>query len=72
MVLHAWQRGADGKWSGPRELAREEQPVAGYDADNEQRPGLVVQAYAPPNFVPIAWSCKGQKWVKFLRVPVPD
>jgi hypothetical protein len=39
---------------------------------NELRPELVVQAYAPPNFVPIAWSCEGQRWIKFLCVPVGD
>src|SRR5262249_53547383 len=72
MVIQAWQRGTDGQWSGPRDLAREEQPLAGYDQDNELRPGLVVQAYAPPNFVPIAWNCKGQKAIKYLCVPVGE
>jgi hypothetical protein len=33
-------------------------------------PGFVVQPYAPPNFIPVAWTC-GQNWVKVLRVPVP-
>jgi hypothetical protein len=70
MLIQAWQRRADGRWNGPRELAREEQPLAGMEGLNELRPGLVVQAYAPPNFVPIAWSCKGEKWIKYLRVPV--
>lgn len=70
MILVAWQRGLDGKWTGPRELTREEQPLAAMSALNELRPGLQVQAYAPPNFVPIAWSCEKQKWVKFMRVPV--
>jgi hypothetical protein len=72
MTLHAWQRSPDGKWSGPRELAREEHPLTGMGALNELRPGLQVQAYAPPNFVPIAWSCENQKWVKYLRVPVEN
>jgi hypothetical protein len=72
MVIQAWQRRADGRWSGPRELAREEHPLAGMEGANVLRPGLVVQAYAPPNFVPVAWSCKGQKWVKYLRIPVGE
>jgi hypothetical protein len=67
-----WHRMADGTWSEPRELAREELPLSGVQGLNELRPGLVMQAYAPPNFVPIAWSCEGQKWIKFLRVPVID
>lgn len=70
MVLVAWQRRADGTWSEPRELTREEHPLSDMAALNELRPGLVVQAYSPPNFVPVAWSCQGQKWVKFLRVVV--
>lgn len=69
MVIRAWQRGSDGKWTA-RDLAREEQPVAGMQGLNDLRPGLVVQPYAPANFVPIAWNCQGQKWVKYLRVPV--
>jgi hypothetical protein len=72
MVIEAWERRADGRWSERRELAREEQPLTGMEGLNELRPGLVVQAYAPPNFVPIAWSCKGQKWIKYLRVPVGE
>ena len=32
------------------------------------RPGFVVQPYAPPNFVLVAWSC-GKSWVKLLQVP---
>jgi hypothetical protein len=70
MVLVAWQRGSDGKWTGPRELVREEHPLTAMSALNELRPGLQVQAYAPPNFVPIAWSCEKQKWLKYLRIPV--
>ena len=71
-VIRMWHRMADGTWSEPRELAREELPLSGVQGMNELRPGLVMQAYAPPNFVPIAWSCEGQKWIKFLRVPVID
>lgn len=70
MKLVAWQLGPDGKWKGPRDLVREEHPLSDMAAMNELRPGLQVQAYAPPNFVPIAWSCAKQKWVKYMRVPV--
>jgi len=69
-VIQAWQRRADGKRAGPQELAREEHPFAGREGLNELRPGLVVQACAPPNFVPVAWGCKDQKWIKYLRIPV--
>ena len=72
MVIQAWQRQASGLWSEPRELAREEHPLTSMEALNELRPGLVVQAYAPPNFVPLAWSCKGQNWIKYLRLPVEE
>jgi len=37
---------------------------------DRQRIGLVVQAYAPANFVPVAWTCQKQRWIKFLRVPI--
>jgi hypothetical protein len=72
MMLVAWQRGKGGEWSAPHELVREDHPLAAMGALNELRPGLQVQAYAPPNFVPIAWSCEKQKWVKFLRVVVSE
>ena len=51
------------------ELAREDQPIT-KGLNGYFYPGLVVMAYAPPNFVPIAWTVQGQKWIKFLRVPV--
>ena len=66
IVLRCCQRSADGRWSPPRELAREEAPLL----FSKTRPSFVVQAYAPPNFVPIAWTCKGKSWIKYLRVPV--
>ncbi len=70
-VLRSWQRPAGGAWSAPVELAVEEHPLSHkYDNVYVTRLGLVVQAYAPPNFVPVAWTCEGQKWIKFLRVPV--
>ncbi len=71
VVLRSWQF-AKGRWSAPVDLAREERPLS-HKHDNiyVARLGLVVQPYAPPNFVPIAWTCEEQKWVKVLRVPVP-
>jgi len=69
-VVQSWQRRADGTWSGPRELAREENPITGMKGPNMLFPGVVVMAYAPANFVPVAWTCQNQKWIKFLRVPV--
>lgn len=73
VVLQSWQRSAAGRWSGPVELAREEAPLShSHDGIYVVRPGLVVQPYAPPNFVPVAWTCERQKWVKVLRVPVGE
>jgi hypothetical protein len=73
VVLRAWQRSSAGRWSEPVELAREESPLSHkHDGIYVIRPGLVVQPYAPPNFVPVAWTCEGQKWVKVLRVPVAE
>ena len=72
VILRSWQRGDAGTWSDPMDLAREEHPLS-HKHDNiyVARLGLVVQPYAPANFVPIAWTCEGQKWIKFLRIPVP-
>lgn len=71
VVLRSWQRSADGQWSAAVDLATEEQPLSHkHDGIYVVRQGLVVQQYAPANFVPIAWTCEGQKWVKYLRVPV--
>ena len=73
VVLRSWQRSANGRWSGPVELAKEDEPLSHkHDGIYVIRPGLAVQPYAPPNFVPVAWTCEGQKWVKVLRVPVTD
>lgn len=69
--LKCWQRSTDGKWTGPSELAREEGPLFSIEKAGFIRLGYVVQAYAPANFVPLAWPCDGQKWLKYLRVPVP-
>jgi hypothetical protein len=72
VVLRSWRRPAGGAWSAPADLAQEEQPLS-HKHDNiyVTRLGLVVQPYAPAHFVPVAWTCEGQKWVKFLRVPAP-
>lgn len=66
--LRAWHRLADGQWRGPLTVASEPVPLASPDNRWYARPGFVVQPYAPPNFVPVAWSC-GKSWVKVLRVP---
>jgi hypothetical protein len=72
-AINCWRRLPGGKWAGPLQLAKEETPIfmeKGFQRG--RRPGLVVQAYAPPNFVPIAWTCKDKRWIKFLRVPVGE
>ncbi len=65
-ALRSWERSPDGSWLPPVELNREDQPLS----MDRQRIGLVVQAYAPANFVPVAWTCQKQRWIKFLRVPI--
>jgi hypothetical protein len=70
-VIRSWQRGTDGSWSNPTDLAREDTPLLTHKTS--ARPGLVVQPYSPPNLVPIAWSTKAlmdANTIKFLRVPV--
>ena len=52
-----------------RTPAREPVALASHGGRYYARPGFVVQPYAPPNFVPLAWSCGGE-WIKLLRVPV--
>lgn len=66
----AHKRTADGKWEGPNVLAEEDTPLTTYATAASPAPGLVAQLYAPPNFVPVAWSCKRQTVLKVLRVPV--
>jgi hypothetical protein len=73
VVIRSWQRSGSGQWSAAVDLAQEEQPLSiKHDSNYVVRPALVVQSYAPPNFVPVAWTCEGQKWVKILRVPVAN
>jgi len=69
--LQVWHRLAEGHWNGPLTVAGEPVPLASPDNRWYARPGFVVQPYAPPNFVPVAWSC-GKNWVKVLRVPVAE
>ncbi|MBM4032895.1 MAG: hypothetical protein FJ291_14060 [Planctomycetes bacterium] len=67
VVFRAWQRGPDGRWTGPRDLAREEEPLP----LDETWAGFQVPRFSPPNFVPIVWA-NGGEWLKVLRVPVLD
>jgi len=67
VVFRAWQRGPDGRWTGPRDLAREEEPLP-FD---ETWAGFHVPRFSPPNFVPMVWA-NGGDWLKVLRVPVQD
>lgn len=71
VVIKVWQRKAGGGWSPSREVAREEEPLGCDETQYAFRPGLVVPAVAPPNFVPVAWST-GKNWIKYLRVPVVE
>jgi len=67
VVFRAWQRDADGRWIGPRELARETEPLP----IDDNWTGFQVPRVSPPNFVPIVWA-NGGDWIKVLRVPVQD
>jgi len=57
--LRLWERKAPGLWTEPRQLVSEQDPIETYS----------VPVSSPPNFVPVAWTCPQQKWVKVLRVP---
>jgi hypothetical protein len=65
VVFRAWQRSPDGRWLGPRELAREDEPLP----IDDDRAGFQVPRFSPPNFVPVVWA-NGGDWLKVLRVPV--
>jgi len=67
VVFRAWQRAPDGRWIGPRELAREAEPLPIRDS----WVGFQVPRFSPPNFVPIVWA-NGGDWIKVLRAPVQD
>jgi hypothetical protein len=60
--------------AGEADRARVAPRCAAADGGDRPRPrplsAPVVQPYAPPNCVPIAWTCEVQKWIKVLRVPV--
>jgi hypothetical protein len=64
-----WRRAGDGAWSS-REIAAEPLPIM-FNLRGEEAPACVaVPRSSPPNYAPVAWTCKGQAWVKVLRVPV--
>jgi len=63
-----WRRLADAKWAS-KEIAAEELPI-GFGQGNEGDGFLAVPVESPADYVPVAWTCRGQKWVKTLRVPV--
>jgi len=58
--LLLWERTSPGIWTAPRRLVGEEAAIETYS----------LPVSSPPNFVPLAWTCSKQKWVKVLRVPV--
>jgi hypothetical protein len=70
VTFRMWQRQPDGSWKGPTELVTEQHPLSRNDNMYSFRPSFVVQPYAPPNFIPLAWTCDRQRWVKVMRVPV--
>jgi hypothetical protein len=73
LVFRSWQRSAKGEWSAAVDPAKQEQPLSHkHDGVHVSRLGLVVQAYAPPNFVPVAWTCEGEKWIKLFQVLVAE
>jgi hypothetical protein len=63
-----WQRSADGKWQS-REVAKEDQQI-GREWVKRVWAYPAVPLASPPNFVPVAWTCPNERWVKVLRVPV--
>jgi hypothetical protein len=67
VVFRAWQRAADGTWSGPREIARVEESISIGGA--LEWAGFRVPRFSPPNFVPLIWVGDDPS-IKLLRVPV--
>ena len=67
VVFRAWQSASDGRWTGPRDLAREDEPLP----IDDDWAGFQVPRFSPPNFVPIVWA-NGGDWLKVLRVPVQN
>jgi len=67
VVFRAWQRSPDGRWTGPRDLAREEEPLP----IDDTWAGFQVPRFSPPNFVPIVWA-NGGDFLKVLPAPVQD
>lgn len=65
VAFQAWQRGPDGRWDGPREIAKENEPLP---FENDWG-GFQIPRFSPPNFVPLAWAAGGE-WIKVLRVRV--
>jgi hypothetical protein len=67
VVFRAWQRTADGTWSGPREITSVEEPISIGGA--LEWASFRVPRFSPPNFVPLMWVGDDHS-IKLLRVPV--
>ena len=65
-ILRCFQRLSSSQWEGPVDLAPE------FTMDEYRSlAGFSVPAYAPENFIPLAWSDHDDGMVKLLKVPVP-
>jgi len=65
-ILRYFQRLPAGQWEGPMDLTAE------FTIDEYRSlAGFSVPAYAPENFIPLAWSDYDDGLVKLLKVPVP-
>jgi hypothetical protein len=64
--IDCFRRDKDGRWSGPRQIIREDQPL-GY---GHATPHFHVPINSPPNFAPVIWALRGEGRIKLLRVPV--
>lgn len=57
--------------AAPKEIVAESYPFSIQGSNPySARTVPAVDAYSPENFIAIAWTCIGQKWVKVMKVPV--
>ena len=68
-ALLFWRRSPDGTWAS-KEIATEALPICFNVWRDYGARCVAVPKTSPPNYAPVAWTCRGQTWVKVLRVPI--
>jgi len=65
--LRYWKRTPQGKWEGPTQISDGTYEIFVYRG----MPNFRAPRIAPPNFVPVVWSKKGENNLRIHRIPVP-